>query len=206
MSNKQTYETYYLLAHDYWKTGDYKAAIDHFYNALKIKPDDEAVLLDLIKIHASVNRLRGAFELCYGGMKKNPGSRELKLAYASLLVKVKRPMKALEVIENLKSERADDFRPLSVESMIYYELGNLEKSETSIKWALAIAPENAALLNNLALIYEKSGIIEFKSGKKDSAKKKFEEAKIQIDSAAKRNSGSAYLENQKRITERLNAI
>jgi len=205
-SGKESYESHYLAGHANWKKRDYPVAIGHWYSAKRNRPEDLNVILDLIKAHNSIGQTRTAFALCREGLKKFPESRELKLALSSLLIKVKRTLKALEVIESLKAENSNDYRSLALESKIYFDMGNYEKAETSIKWAIALSPGNPNLLNNLALILERSAELKRVGGDKEGAKKNLEEAKKQLEQAISRENKDVFSNNVKRIGDALNAL
>lgn len=203
---QESFDSHYLAGHASWKANEFQTAIGHWYSARKIRPEDQSVLLDLVKAHNHIGQTRVAFSLCRDGLKKNPSSRELKLLLASLLIKVKRNIKALEIIEGLKAENSSDYHALALESKVYFDLGNLEKAETSIKWALAISPTNPNLLNNLAMILERSAEFKRANGDKEGAKKSLIEAKKELEIAISKENKNIFSDNLKRVGESLNAL
>lgn len=203
---KESFESRYLAGHAHWKKGDYPSAIEEWQISKKIQPRNLNVTLDLIKAHSFVGQTRTAFLICREALRKFPESRDLKLSYSSLLIKVKRVRQALEIIESLKAENSNDYRSLALESKIYFDMGNFEKAETSIKWALALSPENPNLLNNLALILERLADSKIAENNKDGAKKNLEEAKKQLEIALKKENREVFANNLKRIGDSLNAL
>ena len=83
---------------------------------------------------------------------------------------------------------------------------DFEKAEISLKWASALAPNNANLKNNLALIYEQMAFQNLKVNDKAKAKINLELAKSQIDSAVSSSQNNVFLENRKRITNSFSAL
>lgn len=203
--DKPTYDLYYLAAHNYWKLNDVKNASDNLYFAMKINPARVEPFIELIKFNYSASRFKGALEICESGIKKFPNNIELKLQYALILLRFNKTVSALDTIENLKNSYSDDYRPLSVEANIYYQMRNFEKAEISLKWAMTLAPNNPFLNNNLALIYEGYAIDYLKTGDKEKAKINLDLANSQVQKAIQLDKSKSIIfqENQKRISKSL---
>ncbi len=197
---KPRYELHYLAAFNYWNLKEWKSAVNHFQAAIKFKPDDTNAYIDIIKLYSSAQLYKPALELCEDAIRRFPQEPKFKFQQVALLLKYGRIDVSLEIIEKLKLTLPDDYRPLALESNIYYMKRDFEKAEISLKWASALAPNNANLKNNLALIYEQMALISLKANDKEKAKINLELAKAQIDSAVNASQNSIYLENQKRIT------
>lgn len=198
--DKPRYELHYLAAFNYWNLKEIKPAINHFQAAIKFKPEDPKAYIDLIKLYTSAQMYKLALELCEDVIKKFPQEPELKLQQVAILLKYGRIDISLEIIEKLKLSLPNDYRPLALESNIYYMKRDFEKAEISLKWATELAPTNPNLKNNLALIYEQMAILSLKANDKEKAKINLELAKSQIDSAVNTAQNTIFLENQKRIS------
>ncbi|HMV43971.1 MAG TPA: tetratricopeptide repeat protein [Leptospiraceae bacterium] len=203
---KPRYELHYLAAFDYWNLKEYKSAINHFQAAIRLKPDDTKAYIDIVKVYTSAQSYKQALELCEDAIKRFPQEPKLRFQQVTLLLKYGRVDVALEIIEKLKLTLPEDYRPLALESNIYYMKRDFEKAEISLKWASALSPSNANLKNNLALIYEQMAIINLKTNEKEKAKVNLDLAKSQLESAISTNSNPVFLENQKRIVSLSNSL
>lgn len=203
----QNPDLHILAAHNYAKLKDIKPAADHLYAAIRIKPDDQNLTIDLIRLYASNDRYKGAVELAESSVKKYPDNFDLKLIYASILIKFNKLAPALTMVENLKQLKPDDYRPLALEATIYYMQRDFEKSEISLKWALSISAKNPNLKNNLALVYEQMAADAIRTAKdKEKAKQFLEQARGELTEAIVISANPSYAENQKRITNTLNSL
>lgn len=203
---KPRYELHYLAAFNYWNLKEWKSAVNHFQAAIKFKPEDTNAYIDIIKLYSSAQLNKQGLELCEDAIKKFPQEPKFKFQQVALLLKYGRIDVSLEIIEKLKQTLPDDYRPLALESNIYYMKRDFEKAEISLKWASALAPNNANLKNNLALIYEQMAFQNLKVNDKAKAKINLELAKSQIDSAVSSSQNNVFLENQKRITNSFSAL
>ncbi len=203
---KPRYELHYLAAFNYWNLKEWKSAVNHFQAAIKFKPEDTNAYIDIIKLYSSAQLNKQGLELCEDAIKKFPQEPKFKFQQVALLLKYGRIDVSLEIIEKLKQTLPDDYRPLALESNIYYMKRDFEKAEISLKWASALAPNNANLKNNLALIYEQMAFQNLKVNDKAKAKINLDLAKSQIDSAVSSSQNNVFLENQKRITNSFSAF
>ena len=196
---KPRYELHYLAAFNYWNLKEVKPALSHFQSAIKFKPDDTKAYIDIIKLYNSAQMYKPALELCEDAVKKFPEETELKLQQVALLLKYGKLEIALDIIEKLKQSLVDDYRPLTLEANIYYIKKDFEKAEISLKWASALASNNANIKNNLALVYEQMALLNLKANEKEKAKINLELAKAQMEAAVNTSQNFIYLEKQKRI-------
>lgn len=199
----RNFDIHYLAGHNYWKLGNLKTTVAHFQNALDFEPNEESVHLDLIKVYACSNRWKKAASTSLQALEKFPESVELKSLYAAILLKLNKRRKALTIIEKLKAANPNDYRPLSIESRIYFEMGEYQKAETSLKWAITIAPQNPYLKNNLSIVYERIAQIYEKEGDKLKAKNSLVSADKNLQEALNFTEDPTILENSKRIHKKL---
>ncbi len=192
------YEYHYLAAHDYWSLGNYKSAINHFQAAIKFKPEDPKAYIDLVKLFENSKNLKTALSFCESSIEKFPNEYELKILQAGLLLKFGRFEFVNSILEKLKTENPNDYRPILLESNIYFARKDFEKAELTLKWANSLSPENPFVNNNLAILHEQIylSLIQKKS---PDAKQKLNQALEEIDIAAKNSKEPSILENQKRI-------
>ncbi|EMY76809.1 tetratricopeptide repeat protein [Leptospira weilii serovar Ranarum str. ICFT] len=203
----RSYETHYLAGHSHFALGRTKSAGSHWSEALSIKPGDAAVSLDYTKYLLNNGREDDGLQVIARAYELNPRNKDIRLLFGTALLYNGKVKDALNVTEKLKSEDSNDYRPLVLEGQIYYYLGNIEKAEVSLKWANSIVPNNASVLNNLALVYEKASNQENKKGRFGNAKNFLNSAKEQIESALKLEpENSHFKDNLRRIEFKLNAL
>ncbi|MCB1194444.1 MAG: tetratricopeptide repeat protein [Leptospiraceae bacterium] len=202
----RSFDAHYLAGHNYWKLGNLQTTVAHFKNALSFEPNEENVYIDLVKVYACSYKWKDAEAVSSEALEKFPDSVELKSVYAAILLKQKRTKEALEIIEKLKALNPNDYRPLSIESRIYYEMGKYEKAETSLKWAITIAPKNPYLKNNLSVVYEKIAQEYKKNGQHEMAKNSLVSADKNIKEAISISEDPIFLENSRRIHKKLDEL
>lgn len=166
----KSYEIHYLAGHNYWKLGNYSTALQHLNSAFEKKSDDPNIYIDLVKLYFLLGKSSESMKLCEEGLRKFTDNYDLKLNKISLLVHNNSYKEALEVVEQLKTEHSNDYRIFSLEAKIYLDTKQYDKSEMSLNWAIDLAPTNAGLKNNLAILYEKVSIKKLNAYKKYKAK------------------------------------
>ncbi|AVV80903.1 tetratricopeptide repeat protein [Leptospira santarosai] len=204
---KRSYETHYLAGHCHYVLGRTKSAGSHWSEALSIKPGDAAVSLDYTRYLLNIGREFDGLQVIARAFELNPRNKDVRLLFGTALLYNGKTRDALSITEKLKAEDSNDYRPLVLEGQIYYYLGSIEKAEVSLKWANSLVPNNANVLNNLALVYEKASNQENKKGRFGNAKNFLNSAKEQIESALKLEpENSHFKDNLKRIEAKLNAL
>jgi Flp pilus assembly protein TadD len=204
--NQHTINDHLLISQNYWKLGNETKAIDQLYSALKMKPNDTEIYIELIKAYTASNRYRGGLEIAETAQNKFPDSKEIKYLKTFLQGKLGMINSALKTIEDLKQESPNDTRPLGIEANLYFLQGEFEKAELSLKWALSIKEDSPFLHNNLALVYEKSAEQLISKGKKEEAKSALLDAKKSIDRAISIKEHKTMAETKKRIEDKLVSI
>ncbi|PJZ58513.1 hypothetical protein CH367_00175 [Leptospira barantonii] len=203
----RSYESHYLAGHCHFALGRTKSAGTHWSEALSIKPGDAAVSLDYARYLLNNGREDDGLQVIARAYELNPRNKDIRLLFGTALLYNGKARDALSITEKLKAEDSNDYRPLVLEGQIYYYLGSIEKAEVSLKWANSLVPNNANVLNNLALVYEKASNQENKKGKLNSAKNYLNSAKEQIESALKLEpENSHFKDNLRRIEAKLNAL
>ncbi|EKR75247.1 tetratricopeptide repeat protein [Leptospira noguchii str. 2006001870] len=204
---KRSYDTHYLAGHCHFALGRTKSAGSHWSEALSMKPGDPAVSLDYSRFLLNNGREDDGLLVIARAYELNPRNKDIRLLFGTALLYNGKAKDALNITEKLKAEDSNDYRPLVLEGQIYYYLGNIEKAEVSLKWANSLVPNNANVLNNLALVYEKASNQENKKGKYGNAKNFLNSAKEQIESALKLEpENSHFKDNLRRIEAKLNAL
>ncbi|XDD50044.1 tetratricopeptide repeat protein [Leptospira sp. WS92.C1] len=203
----RSYESHYLAGHCHFALGRTKSAGSHWSEALSIKPGDAAVSLDFSKYLLNNGREDDGLEIIARAYELNPRNKDVRLLFGTALLYNGKAKDALSITEKLKAEDSNDYRPLVLEGQIYYYLGSIEKAEVSLKWANSLVPNNANILNNLALVYEKASNQENKKGKLSNAKNYLNSAKEQIESALRLDPENPHFkDNLRRIEAKLNAL
>lgn len=181
-TNGKSYRLHYLAAYDYWRLGNLHTTKLHLKAAKKLDDSKKDIWIDLIKIHIMQKKYSRAMEICLAGQKKFPQSIELELLQASILSQQKKHKQALKKVEKIKSEYSSDYRPLLLESKLYFNRKRYEKAEMSLKWAEKMVPKNAIVKNNLGLIHEKLArkmIRRSKKARKNGQEKKADSQKME---------------------------
>lgn len=178
-----SYETHALCAYAYSKLDDFASSSAHFFQAIKLKPEDPRVRADIIRLYLNHGKSKGALELATEAIEKFSDDPEIQFLYATTLFERGKPKTALTRVERLKTIRANDPEILNLEGRIYFALGNFEKADVSLKWASALSPDSASIWNNLAITQEKLYLYFKKAGKKSVSTQYLQESKDSIQKA-----------------------
>ncbi|HMV78346.1 MAG TPA: tetratricopeptide repeat protein [Leptospiraceae bacterium] len=194
---KKTAAYWIFLAKINFRLEDTDEGIDNLYSALKIKSDEPEVYLELVKALASTEKNKGAFELCEKALKKFPTSKDLRIQKALLYPKFAKSWEGIKLIESMKEEFPNDSSILNAEAYIYTILGDLEKAEMSLRWAVSADKSNMVLKRNLGLILEKLGDRKLKEKDKARAKEYYTESVKELNAPASK---------EKKITDLIEKI
>ncbi|MEO0410710.1 MAG: XrtA/PEP-CTERM system TPR-repeat protein PrsT [Pseudomonadota bacterium] len=179
-----------LKGRTYWRSGDVDRARDEFADALRVRGDHRAVLLDLINLEAAENRFERALSYASDLRTKYPSINVADVATGDLYMGAKNYRKAAEAYEaawniqptkkiavNLnsaymqmdQSKKAIDIleqwlqrNPSDLETRMaiantHMLVGQYDNALEIYDDVLAIDGNNAAILNNVAWIYQQKG-------------------------------------------------
>ena len=200
IAGQKSFQSFYLEAHNNIKLKHFKTATSKLESALLIE-NNPAGIIDLVKLLLKRDHVSEARELAEKSIITYPQNLDLRMIHAMTLYRSKKPKGALFAIEQIKA--MDQGKgPLLMEAMIYYRLGEYEKSEMSLKWVLEIDENNSEAMNNLALVYEK---IALRLSNEKDKRSKLEDARFYLEKAKDLDSeNKAIIGNLSRISERLN--
>ncbi|CAN5856553.1 tetratricopeptide repeat protein [soil metagenome] len=97
-------EAHLALAQGAYTSGDSKRAVSEAQSALALKPDSQLAILSIAQASTKpeATRAMAAF------LERNPGARDVRLAYASILIDSKQLDKASHEFEQLLHDKPDD--------------------------------------------------------------------------------------------------
>jgi tetratricopeptide (TPR) repeat protein len=121
---KSTAEAHLALAQGAYSNGDNKRAITEAKSTLRIKPDSQLAILTIAQASNKVDAVKEMENY----LESNPTSRDVRLAYASMLIELKQLDKAQRQFEQLLREKPDDVATL-------YTLGALAMDANQYKLA-----------------------------------------------------------------------
>ncbi len=101
---KSSYEAHLALAQGSYSHGDNQRAIAEAQAALAQKPDSQLAILTI----AQASKQQDAAKAMADFLQKNPGARDVRLAYASILIDLKQLDKATSEFEHLLRDKPDD--------------------------------------------------------------------------------------------------
>lgn len=206
-ANGGSYSLHYLAGHNYLKLGNTKGVLNHWYAALELKPGDPNLSADIASYLNTRKMFRESLRVLNVALRNDPENRKLNYEKAVVYCETSQFRSALPLIEKLKAENPNDYKPLVLEAKAYHYLGNQEKAELSLKWALSLVPQKAELHNNLGLIYESQFVYLFRKNRKEDARKYLDMAKESLETAVKIDpSNEGFLQNKERIQTRIDAL
>ncbi|MBN2157949.1 MAG: tetratricopeptide repeat protein [Spirochaetes bacterium] len=150
------YNLRFLAAHNHWKLGNTRPAMEHFAKCIKIRKDTVDPYIDLAMLQLEIKKYGDAEATARRGLEveKSP-----LLYYLLGLVSLKREnfWKAKELFEKANSQDPELFYSYNALGIALMKLRKYSEANTAFSAASAISPKSAAILNNLGMSYEKLG-------------------------------------------------
>ncbi|BCW91010.1 Beta-barrel assembly-enhancing protease [Alphaproteobacteria bacterium SO-S41] len=123
----------------------------------EVEPDNVEISVQFAKALRGIGSNDRAVEFLEERLIKQPGQPELMAEYGKSLVAARRPQEALPVLAQARQMKPDDWTILVAQGVAYDQLGDFPHARQSYEAALAISPNNPAILNNLGLSYMMAG-------------------------------------------------
>lgn len=107
INDKQTKNNLFTTAHNYMKNGDINAAVNVYYDSLKVFPNDKGIMSDLAMALALDNdpeKLNQAVSFCERVLAENQGDKvhhTTRAALCFIYLKIGEKEKALKIARNL---------------------------------------------------------------------------------------------------------
>ena len=150
------YNLRYLAAHDHWKLGNSKPAIDHFLKCIQIKKQKVDPYIDLALLQLEIKKYGESEATAKRGLEveKSP-----LLYYIMGMVSLKRDnlWKAKELFEKADSLNPELYFSYNALGITLMRLKKYSEANTAFSAASAIKPKSVEILNNLGMSYEKLG-------------------------------------------------
>jgi len=150
------YNLRYLAAHNHWKLGNTKSAIDHFTRCIAIKKNKVDPYIDLALLQIELKKLIEAEATARRGMEveKSP-----MLFYIMGFISLKREnyWKAKEMFEKANSLNPELYYSYNALGITLMKLKKYGEANTAFSAAYAVKPRSAEIVNNLGMSYEKLG-------------------------------------------------
>ncbi len=149
------YSLRFLAAHNHWKLGNTKSAIDHFTRCIAIKKKADPYI-DLALLQIELKKYAEADATARKGMEveKSP-----MLYYIMGIASLKREnfWKAKEMFEKANSLNPDLYYSYNALGVTLMKLKKYSEANTAFSAAYAVKPRSAEIVNNLGMSYEKLG-------------------------------------------------
>lgn len=113
------------LAQGAYTKGDNLRAVNEAQNVLKAKPDSQLAILTL----AQASSQDDAAKALAAFLVKNPAARDVRLAYASILIDLKKLDQATHEFEQLSREKPDDINTIYTLGVLAMERNHLQEAE-----------------------------------------------------------------------------
>ncbi len=147
---------HYLLSQAALAEGDLKAARTALDKVLERAPSNVAALYLLANLEARAGNEAAAIRTLERALAGHPDHEDSRLLLASLYLAAQDPGAAVRILETL-ADQGRNARALALYGTAMLELDNADAAAAAFEAAVALAPDAAALRNQLALSLAASG-------------------------------------------------
>jgi Flp pilus assembly protein TadD len=150
------YNLRFLAAHNHWKLGTTKSAIDHFNRCIEIKKNKVDAYIDLALLLIDLKRYAEADITARRGLE---AEKSPMLYYIMGIASLKREnfWKAKEMFEKANSLNPELYYSYNALGITLMRLNKFSEANTAFSAAYAIKPQSIEIINNLGMSYEKLG-------------------------------------------------
>jgi len=150
------YNLRFLAAHNHWKLGNTKSAIDHFNRCMEINKKKVDPYIDLAMLLIEAKKYGDAETITKRGLEIE---KSYLLYYLQGLISLKRGnfWRAKEMFEKSNSINPELYLSYNALGIALMRLKKYSEANTAFSAALAMKPKSAEILNNIGMSYEKLG-------------------------------------------------
>lgn len=150
------YKLRFLAAHNHWKLGNHKSAIDHFKRCMEIKKDTVDPYIDCGLLLLEQKRYADADQMARNGLKV---AKSAHLYYIAGMASYHRGnyWKAKELFETANAIDPELYISYNALGITLMSLKKYSEANTAFSVALASHPKQVSILNNMGLSMEKMG-------------------------------------------------
>jgi tetratricopeptide (TPR) repeat protein len=138
---------------NHFKKGDIDKAIQKLNHALIIEPENNIVKRLLIDIYIQIDKTDDALRLVNDLLLKDNNDSYLLFIKANCLNDLEQLEEALEIYDNIISNRNDFYLAYGARGIIFQKLGQKEKATNDLNYSLKYEKKNAILYTHRALIH-----------------------------------------------------
>ena len=139
------------------RQGQTEEAIQAYQAAIELWPAETDNYLDLSRLYQKMGQWQLANEQLSKGLKYDVDSIELNLGIAEVYLNQGQPLRALEYTDVVMVQQNDNPDCWRIRADAYFQLEQLENSMAASYRALAIRPEDEAVLERVCQIYFRQG-------------------------------------------------
>jgi Flp pilus assembly protein TadD len=137
-----------------YQRGDYRGARDTFEAALKLQPEDPALLYNLAQCHERLGdaaKAETTYSQCLTHQADHVPCRH---ALVRLLVRQGRSADATRMVEDWLKREPKSSAPYAADGWLWNQSGDLPRAQARLQQALEIDPRDVYALSELGVVYE----------------------------------------------------
>jgi Flp pilus assembly protein TadD len=137
-----------------YQRGDFRGARETFEVALKLQPEDPALLYNLGQCYERLGDVARA-ESTYGEcLTRQPTHAVCRHALVRLLVRQGRSADATRMVEDWLAREPKSSGPYAADGWLWHQSGDLPRAQARLQQALELDPRDVYALGELGVVYE----------------------------------------------------
>ncbi len=139
------------------ESNNYAAAVNYYRRLVERDPNDVDAVLGLARNYRYIASAREAVKVLNDGLARHPDRVDLRAELGKAQVASGQVDDAIATLSEVTEADPDDWRSLSALGIAYDLTEDYAQAQESYRSALAVSPDNNAVLNNMALSMALSG-------------------------------------------------
>ncbi|MCX7974475.1 MAG: sulfatase-like hydrolase/transferase [Candidatus Aminicenantes bacterium] len=152
-------EAHFTLGNIYFRIGQFESALNHFRQALVLKPDDVFAAINIANCYLRLGKAEEAEKFLLDFINKGFPDSQIYFLLGNIKFYQHKYNEALSYYQECLALNPDSASAYNAIGAVYFQLQAIEKAEQNFLQALKLNPELTNANYNLAQVYEAKGMM-----------------------------------------------